>query len=82
MDKIRYYNPHAVFLSMHVLDVGTGKRVQLPPPNDGSLLTTHLNKEHQKIMSRHLKNEVENAEFVGANALLNTIRYTTAWKNR
>jgi hypothetical protein len=49
---------------MHIIDVGTGKRVEFPIPNDGSMHATHLNQEHAKIMSSHLRKEVEEAEYV------------------
>lgn len=61
---IRHYNTHAVFLNFHVVEVGNGKRVQLPPPNDGSTKTTHLNKMHHQIMSKYLNKQVQNAEMV------------------
>lgn len=57
--KVLEHNPHAVFLSFHIIDVGTGKRVELPPLNDGSALTSHLNKEHAEIMTKYLNSQVE-----------------------
>lgn len=64
IEKIRNLNPHAVFLTFHVLDIGMGKRIQLPPPNDGSLKNIHLNKEHQKIIEKYLEKQVNEVEFV------------------
>lgn len=61
---VREMNPHAVFIPMHTLDVGNGKRVQLPPPNDGSCQTFHLNKQHHAIMAKHMKKEVEDVEYI------------------
>ncbi len=61
---IREFNPHAAFITLHTIDVGTGKRIDFPPPNDGSGKNFHLNKQHQQIMQNHLRKAVKDAEYV------------------
>lgn len=65
---IRSMNPHAVFLRFHTVDVGMGKRIDLPPPNDGSAKKFHLNRDHAAIMNRHLRRTVEEFEDVESRA--------------
>lgn len=59
---IRSKNPHAVFIPMHVLQLG--RCIQIPPPNDGSTEKHHVNENYGKMISSHLKKEVDTAEFI------------------
>jgi len=70
---IRKYNPHAVFLTFHTVDVGMGKRIEFPPPNDGSAQTFHLNTEHQTLMQKHLNKAIDSVEYV-ENRVENSIK--------
>lgn len=62
MRWIRKTNPHAVFVPMHIVELSG--RVDLPPPNDGSVEQHHLNVEHGQFMSKHLGRCVDEAEYV------------------
>lgn len=59
---VRKTNPHAVFLPVHIVQLG--KRIDLPPPNDGSTVNHQLNKEYSRFMERHLNKSVVDAEEV------------------
>jgi hypothetical protein len=62
IEAIRHYNPHAVFLTIHVVDIGSGKRIDLPPKSDGGTQSHYVNKMHGQIMSKYLNNSVSDQE--------------------
>lgn len=59
ISEIRARNPHAVSFRIRCLDLSSGKCVQLPPPNDGSIKTSHINQFHEQIMTKHFDKTIQ-----------------------
>lgn len=71
---IRSVNPYLIFLRMHALRINGA--IQVPPSNDGSTETFHVNKEMAEIMKAHLSRVRDNAKSV-EDAYTNSVENTS-----